>query len=258
MEETLTIGLIQSNLIWENATYNRIAFTEKIDRLTNVDIIILPEMFNTGFTMNPERVAETMTGDTIKWMLALAKQKNIAITGSLVIEENNQFFNRLLFVTPDGHIRHYDKRHTFTFAGEHIAYTAGTNQEIIEYKGWRIFPLICYDLRFPVWSRNTMLYDVLIYVANWPKPRIHAWDTLLAARAIENMSYSIGVNRVGTDQNEHEYVGHSAVYDPLGAQLTSCNDRETETVITLDKSPLIEARTRFNFLNDRDNFRLIL
>jgi len=256
MKDTLTLALIQSSLSWENAPENRDAFTQKIDRLGSVDLIVLPEMFSSGFTMNPERVAEPMDGDTVCWMRALASQKKAAITGSLVIESQGKYYNRLLFATPEGDLYHYDKRHTFTLAGEDKAYTAGTTQKIIVYKGWRICPLICYDLRFPVWSRNTAAYDLVLYVANWPKPRIQAWDALLTARAIENIAYCAGVNRVGKDQNNHEYIGHSAVYDALGSPIVRCGEEENETIITLHKSPLIDARKRFNFLADRDNFTL--
>ncbi len=211
MKNILKITIIQSELVWENSAQNRQVFLEKIKSISEVvDLIILPEMFTTGFTMNPEKVAETMDGETIHWLKYLAKEKNTAITGSLIIKEGNKYYNRLVFVHPTGEIKTYDKRHTFTLAGEDKIYTAGNKKLIVAYKGWKICPMICYDLRFPVWSRNTDDYNLLIYVANWPKPRITAWSTLLKARAIENMSYVVGVNRIGADDNGHEYSGNSA------------------------------------------------
>ncbi|HBK70487.1 MAG TPA: amidohydrolase, partial [Flavobacteriaceae bacterium] len=213
MKNILKITIIQSELVWENSAQNRQVFLEKIKSISEVvDLIILPEMFTTGFTMNPEKVAETMDGETIHWLKYLAKEKNTAITGSLIIKEGNKYYNRLVFVHPTGEIKTYDKRHTFTLAGEDKIYTAGNKKLIVAYKGWKICPMICYDLRFPVWSRNTDDYNLLIYVANWPKPRITAWSTLLKARAIENMSYVVGVNRIGADDNGHEYSGNSAAY----------------------------------------------
>ena len=213
----MKVALIQSSLFWENPIANRNHFGEKINAIfEEVDLIVLPEMFATGFTMNPEIVSETMEGETIQWMQSFAKAKNSAITGSIVIKENDNFYNRLVFVFPSGEIEFYDKRHLFTLAGEDKIYTAGHNKLIVEYKGWKICPLICYDLRFPVFSRNTENYDLLIYVANWPKTRINAWDALLKARAIENMSYTIGVNRIGEDDNGFHYNGHSQVVDFFG------------------------------------------
>lgn len=256
--QTLKIALVQTNLIWEHPSQNRKQLGEKINAITEtVDLIVLPEMFTSGFTMQPEVVAETMDGETMTWIKALAKAKNVAITGSLVISENDQHYNRLVFVLPSGEVKTYDKRHTFTLAGEHELYTAGDSKNIINYKGWNICPLICYDLRFPVWARNVESYDVLLYVANWPKPRINAWDALLKARAIENMSYCIGVNRVGLDANSHEYPGHCAVYDVLGEQLTNIepNCEETE-IVTLTKSHIETYRNKLKFLDDKDDFTL--
>lgn len=258
MAEKLRVAVIQSDLIWENPQENRIGFTNKIITITEpVDIIVLPEMFTTGFTMNPSKVSETMQGDTIHWMQKIAAQKNAAVTGSIIIKEKDRFYNRLLFVHPNGTIEHYDKRHTFTLAGEDKVYAAGTEKLLVDYKGWKICPLICYDLRFPVWARNVDDYEVLIYVANWPKVRTVAWDALLKARAIENMSYCIGVNRIGLDGHEHEYSGHSSVYDVLGSRLDSIpSEKEAIEIVTLDKSLLDSHRTSLNFLNDRDAFSL--
>ncbi len=174
----------------------------------------------------------------------------------VAIAENGNFFNRLFFVKPNGSTKHYDKRHTFTLAGENKIYTAGTKQLLVEYKGWKIYPQICYDLRFPVWNRNTMNYDMVLYVANWPKSRIYAWDTLLKARAIENMSYCIGVNRVGTDP-KNEYNGHSAAYNSLGEPISNLAPNEDSVeIVTLDKNHLIAIREKLQFLKDRDNFVL--
>ncbi len=258
MQDQLKIALIQSDLIWENLKQNFENFSEKIDRISeDVDLIILPEMFTTGFTMNAKDVAETMDGETVKWMKSKALSINAAIVGSFVVLEANNYYNRLLFVEPSGTIRYYDKRHTFTLVGEDKIYTAGAKKLIVDYKGWKICPLICYDLRFPVWARNTENYDVLLYVANWPKPRIPAWDALLKARAIENMSYCIGVNRVGVDGINSEYSGHSAAYDVLGNLITSIEPEKEQTQIAILERRHIEAyRNKLKFLDDRDLFTL--
>ena len=251
----MKIALVQSSLLWENPKENRNYFEQKINSITeNVDLIVLPEMFTSGFTMNPKAAAETMQGETVLWLQALAKAKNSAITGSLVIQENDNFYNRLVFIFPSGEIKTYDKKHLFTLAGEDKTYTSGIQKLIIEYKGFKICPLICYDLRFPVFARNTEDYDVLIYVANWPKPRINAWDALLKARAIENMCYTIGVNRIGEDPNKHTYPGHSQMIDFLGDYLIEPQENEGVFITTLNKNTLLEARQKFGFLNDRDAF----
>lgn len=245
-------------MVWEHPEQNRLNLFKKIESISKpVDLIVLPEMFTSGFTMNSSDVAETMQGDTVAWMKDLASKKQAAITGSLVIKENGNFYNRLLFVHPDGTLETYDKRHTFTLAGENKVYSAGANKLIVNYKGWKICPLVCYDLRFPVWSRNVENYDVLIYVANWPKVRVAAWDALLKARAIENMSYCIGVNRVGLDGNNHEYSGHSAAYDVLGNRMDSIPyDKEAIEIVTVNKKELETHRSKLNFLEDRDSFSL--
>ncbi len=258
MQKHLTVAIIQTHLIWENPIQNRLNFSKKIREIRDdVDLIILPEMFTTGFTMTPHNIAETMKGNTVEWMKQMAKETNAAITGSIVLSEGNDYYNRLLFVEPSGVIHSYDKRHTFTLAGEHLVYSAGSKHSIINYKGWKINPQICYDLRFPVWARNTEDYDLLFYVANWPKPRIAAWDALLKARAIENMCYCIGVNRVGLDANNLEYPGHSAVYDLFGNVVEACeNFKEDMVIATLDKDHLKNYRQKLQFLNDRDSFIL--
>ena len=254
----LKVTVIQSHLNWENPVANRINFSEKISAISEkTDLIVLPEMFTTGFSMNVANLAEDSEGETLKWLVSEAIKSNSAITGSLIIKEVDKHYNRLYFVFPDGSYKTYDKRHTFTLAEEHKFYTAGNKRIIVNYKEWKICPLICYDLRFPVWSRNTVDYDALIYVANWPVRRIAAWDALLKARAIENMSYCIGVNRVGLDGNGHEYNGHSAVYDVLGEQI-SIKDFEKEFVqtVSLDREHLETHRRHLQFLNDRDSFNL--
>ena len=253
----MKIALLQSSLIWENPKANRNHFEEKINALAEkVDLIVLPEMFSTGFTMNPEAVFETMEGETIQWMQSLAKAKNSAITGSLVIKENENFHNRLLFVFPSGEMQIYDKRHLFTLAGEDKVYTSGNQKLIVEYLGWKICPLICYDLRFPVFARNVENYDVLIYVANWPKSRIQAWDILLKARSVENLCYTVGVNRVGLDNNNLEYDGHSQMVDFLGNYALKPQETEGVFIVELNKQKLVETRKKLGFLNDRDSFEL--
>jgi len=258
MQSKLTIALLQSNLIWHNAAKNRINFSKKINSISEtVDMIVLPEMFTTGFSMHPQQIAETMQGETVKWMQQLASKKRVAIVGSIIISENNTYYNRFLFVHPSGEINQYNKKHLFTLAGEHEVYTSGKEKLIVDFKGWKVCPLICYDLRFPVWARNVEDYDILMYVANWPKPRIEAWDALLKARAIENMSYTIGVNRVGVDANNLEYSGHSAIYNCLGEKLIdTIPNQENIVIVTLDKKSLKNTRSKLNFLADRDFFKV--
>lgn len=256
--KTLKISLIQSHLLWENPAANRKNFSEKIVKIKEeTDIIVLPEMFTTGFTMNAESLSEENEGETLQWMRSEAIKKQSAITGSIIIKEGENYYNRLYFVFPNGSYKTYDKRHTFTLAGEHNTYSSGNERIVVDYKGWKVCLLICYDLRFPVWARNTTNYDVLLYVANWPKKRIAAWDALLKARAIENMCYCIGLNRVGLDGNGHEYSGHSAIYDVLGEQISTKDfEREFTETISISKDELEEHRKHLQFLNDRDKFTL--
>lgn len=258
MSDNLCVAVIQTNLLWEKVDDNLMNFETLIFKIVDkVDLIVLPEMFSTGFTMNPQNIAETMQGKTIFWMKSIAKQKNCALIGSLVIEENRKFYNRCVFAFPDGNIEFYDKRHLFTLSGENNVYSSQSNRVIVNFKGWKIYPLICYDLRFPVWSRNTEDYDLLIYVANWPKPRINAWDILLKARAIENMSYTIGVNRIGYDKNGYEYSGHSAILDFMGATMSHLSSNTEGILITdFSKTKQEEVRKKLNFLNDRDFFTI--
>lgn len=253
----MKVALIQSPLSWENPTANRDHFEEKINAISEkVDLIVLPEMFTTGFTMNPKAVFDTMQGETMVLLQSLSKAKNSAIAGSLIIKENESFYNRLVFVFPSGEVQFYDKRHLFTLAGEDKVYTAGREKLIVEYQGWKICPLICYDLRFPVFARNVEEYDVLLYVANWPKPRINAWDILLQARSVENLCYTIGVNRMGFDNNDFEYNGHSQAVDFLGNYTLEPQESEGVFVIELNKEQLLETRKRLSFLDDKDVFEL--
>lgn len=254
----MKISLIQTSLVWENHEANRQNFTSLINSIAgHTDIIVLPEMFATGFTMAPQGIAEAMQGETVRWMKEMAALKSCAITGSLVIGEDGKYYNRLLFVLPDGEIKQYDKRHLFSLAGEDKAYKSGTEKLIVEYRGWRICPFICYDLRFPVFSRNVEDYDLLLYVANWPQPRVLAWDTLLRARAIENMCYVAGVNRIGQDSNGHNYPGHSQAFDCLGAAVIEPSANEGVYTAVLDREAMLETRKKFGFLNDRDSFNVL-
>ena len=266
MQNELNVVGIQADLVWENPTQNLAFFEDKINMLSkNTDLVVLPEMFTTGFTMNPENVAEEMNGLSISWMQKMATENAIAICGSLVIYErpldcdksDKKYYNRLVFVHPCGKIETYNKRHSFTLAGEDKVYTSGSDKLIVSYKGWKICPLICYDLRFPVWARNTENYDLLIFMANWPVKRIKAWDTLLKARAIENMSYVIGVNRTGKDANEYVYSGNSLVLDFLGDELSVLKNNEVGVVkSTLVKTDLDNVREKLGFLNDMDAFHI--
>lgn len=253
----MKIALIQSDLYWEEVSKNRNNFESKINQIdSEVNLIVLPEMFSTGFTMNALAVAETMEGETILWMKAMAKQRNCAITGSLIITENHQFYNRMLFVFPSGEIQHYNKRHLFTLAGEDKTYTAGTEKVIVDYLDWKICLQVCYDLRFPVFTRNIENYDLLVYVASWPKIRTNAWDILLQARAVENLSYVIGVNRVGVDANNYEYIGHSQAVDYLGNYILEPQETENVFVVELDKNSMLETRKKLDFLSDKDLFEI--
>jgi omega-amidase len=253
----MKIAIIQTQLSWENPIENRKHFEQKINSISEeIDLVVLPEMFTSGFTMNPRSVAETMDGETIQLLKTLAKAKNCAITGSLVIAENNNFYNRMIFVFPNGNVAFYDKKHLFTLAGEDKVYTSGNQKKIVEFRNFKICLQICYDLRFPVFARNTEDYDLLIYVANWPKTRINAWDILLKARSVENMCYTIGVNRVGTDNNNLEYVGHSQIIDFLGNNIVEPQKNEGIFISNLDKIEMLSSRNKLGFLNDTDSFIL--
>jgi len=256
--ENLKITLLQSDLVWEDIQANLNAFTIKLNHLKKAaDVIILPEMFTTGFSMKSKNLAEKMIGKSVMWMRKKAKKLDVLILGSVIIKDQNKFYNRLIAAFPNASVKFYDKHHLFTLSEENKAYTAGKKRIQFKYKGWNICPLVCYDLRFPVWSRNNTNYDLLIYVASWPYHRITAWDTLLKARAIENMSFVVGVNRVGIDGNNLEYPGHSAIYNCLGKKLVATQkNREDIAHFTLSKSNLVENRKKLNFLNDMDSFKI--
>ncbi len=255
MTEKLKITIVQSNLIWENKEANLANFQKIIEDLAGkTDLIILPEMFTTGFSMKPAEFAEKPNGKTLTWMKNMAESSSAAIAGSIIIKENNKFYNRFLFVTKQG-IEQYDKRHLFAMAGEDKHYEQGKQSTLINYKGWKIRPQICYDLRFPVWSRNTDEYDLLIYVANWPEKRVAHWSALLRARAIENQAYVAGVNRIGFDGNNYPHSGDSAIYNPMGEIIskTKANQERAET-IELSYEELNKIRKNLPFLQDKDSF----
>ncbi len=262
--ETLRFSLIQTNLIWEDKAANLKNLEEKILSIQEpTNIVVLPEMFSTGFSMNPEQFAEPMDGETVEWMKKIAEKKGLILTGSLIIKEDEQFFNRLLWVLPTGQIGQYNKRHCFSLAGEDQHYAPGSKRAIATVGGWRINLQICYDLRFPVWARQQLQYDdegmypeydVLLYVANWPASRSHAWKTLLTARAIENQSYVIGVNRIGEDGKGINHVGDSMAVDPLGEVIYHATDGESVQTITIEKEKLDTIRERFPFWSDADGF----
>jgi predicted amidohydrolase len=260
MDDVLKVSLVQTSTFWENAKANLASLNSKLEQLEkDTDVVLLPEMFSTGFSVGKEGIAEKMNGQTVNWMLEKASEKDCLLMGSVLIEDNKNYFNRLIAAFPDGRLLHYDKRHLFSYAGEDKTFAKGTKRLTFSYKGFKICPLICYDLRFPVWARNDENYDILIYVANWPSPRIKAWDTLLKARSIENLCYTIGLNRVGDDYNKLNYPGHSAVYDPFGACLLSFEEHEEKIKsIRLEKSAVDTVRNKFSFLDDRDDFTVKL
>lgn len=254
MSKKLEIAIIQTNLIWEDKIAN-LNNLETYFKQINSEVVILPEMFTTGFSMNTG-LAETMSGDTILWMKKMSIEYNCYIIGSVIICENNNFYNRLICIK-NNFIEWYDKKHLFGFAGEDKSYTPGNQRKIVEINSFRINLQICYDLRFPVFARNQNDYDVLIYVANWPKKRALAWNTLLQARAIENQSYVIGVNRVGVDGLGNEYSGDSKVISPLGEIISECMPNNFDVKkITLEKDVIETIRKSFPFLNDADKFSL--
>ena len=272
---TLTISLIQTHLHWENKPANLQMLEEKIMGIaTKTEIVVLPEMFSTGFSMRPEELAETMEGETLQWMKRVAAQKKVILAGSVIIKEEaadglTNYYNRLIWMLPNGNYGVYDKRHRFAYAGEDDHYTAGSKRLIASVKGWKINLLVCYDLRFPVWARQSpsrlrekgsgaeVEYDVLIYVANWPERRIHAWKTLLQARAIENQCYVVGANRTGDDGNNIHYSGESMIIDPLGEVLYTKKDEEDIYTITLEKTHLDSVREKFPFWKDADDFMIM-
>lgn len=264
---TLTITTIQADLRWEDKAANLGRFEEKILGIKEpTEIVVLPEMFSTGFSMKPQVLAETMDGPTIAWMKTIAAEKKIILTGSIIIEEEGHYFNRLIWMLPNEQYGYYDKRHRFAYAGENEHYSAGRRRLIASVKGWKVLLQVCYDLRFPVWSRQTpdegvsadagLEYDCIIYVANWPERRSLAWRTLLQARAIENQSFVIGVNRVGMDGNNIYHSGDSSIIDPLGEVLCQESNKETIVTQTIGKERLDEVRSRFPFWRDADHFTI--
>ncbi|MCO5291866.1 MAG: amidohydrolase [Chitinophagaceae bacterium] len=259
----LSFTLIQTHLHWEDKVANLQMLQQKIESISQkTEIVVLPEMFSTGFSMNPAKLAETMTGDTVQWMKNIAGRKKLILTGSLIIEEAGKYFNRLIWMLPNGQYGHYDKRHLFAYANEDEQYSAGSKRLIASVNGWKINLQICYDLRFPVWARQSPAdneeaeFDVLVYVANWPQSRATAWKTLLRARAIENQCFVIGVNRIGNDGNNIYHSGESTVVDPLGEVLYQKADEEDIFTISLDKERLAAVRSRFPFWKDADKFKI--
>ncbi|PJJ54424.1 amidohydrolase [Hymenobacter chitinivorans] len=255
----LTVSFVQASLQWHDPAANWAELGQHIEEISiPTDLIVLPEMFTTGFSMDAANLAETMDGPSVAWMKQLAASRDAVVTGSIIIRDQDQYFNRLLWVRPDGMLSYYNKRHLFGVAGEKDVYTAGTERLVEEWRGWRICPLVCYDLRFPVWSRNsaTAPYDLLLYVANWPASRRTAWITLLRARAIENLAYTIGVNVVGIDGNSLAYAGDSALLDMRGEYLVEVGNHETSITRTLRRADLEAFRERFPALHDGDAFYL--
>ena len=256
LKNNLQVAAIQFDIKWESKHENLRIIEKYFSKISKIDIVLLPEMFTTGFTMQSEKFSENMEGETIKWMELWSKKLGSAIGGSIIISEGSEIYNRFVFVTPEKEIFFYDKRYTFTLANENMYYTKGSNLGIFEYKGWKICSRICYDLRFPVWSRNKYNYDLLIYVANWPKTRIKAWDTLLRARAIENMSYCLGVNRVGNDGNKKSYPGHTTFFNYLGDKVaTSIEDKNNIISFNFKKDEMISTRKELKFLDDVEDFK---
>src|SRR5580692_12604683 len=279
---TLTVTTIQPDLQWEDKAANLQRLEEKIDGIgVHTELVVLPEMFSTGFSMRPEAFAERMDGPAVGWMRSVAARKKIILTGSLIVEEDGNYFNRLIWMLPNGQYGCYDKRHRFAYAGEDEHYTAGQKRLVASVKGWKVLLLVCYDLRFPVWSRQQpapaaealakaahpaspagtaaqadLEYDLIVCIANWPERRSHAWKTLLQARAIENQSYVIGVNRVGEDGNQIAHSGDTMIIDPLGEILYHGAEKEEVFTQTLHKDKLEEIRQRFPFWKDADHFHI--
>ena len=257
MTANLRVTMIQADLAWQDPATNRRNLAAHFRGLAgHTDLIVLPEMFTTGFSMAADSLAETMAGATVGWLREEAAAIGCAITGSLIVEENGRHYNRLVWATPDGDIAHYDKRHLFRMAREQEHYAAGDRRLVVELKGWRLCPLVCYDLRFPVWSRSRGDYDVLLYVANWPSRRRAAWSMLLRARAIENVCYVVGVNRVGKDGNGASYSGDSVALDFLGQVLAGDRDGVLVETVVLDRESLATFRRDFPAHLDADDFEL--
>lgn len=254
----LNVALIQSELVWQDAAANRAYFAEQFSKLREVDLVLLPETFNSGFSMQSNLIAEEMTGPTVQWLQQQAMFYQWAICGSVAIKTAEGVHNRLLFVHPDGSIEYYDKKHLFRMANEHQHYVAGACRKVVQYKGFRLMLQVCYDLRFPVFARNRGDYDVLIYVANWPQARREIWRTLLAARAIENQAYVLGCNRVGQDDNGFDYSGDSLVLDYLGQPQAELKPHQAGVLLAdLDLVQLQDFRQKFPAMLDADDFSLL-
>ena len=248
----MRVTILQRNIEWANPAVNIQRADEAINRNAGADLYVLPEMFSTGFCTQPEGIAESSESDTLRWMQRKAAEKNAAIAGSVAIEQEGRYYNRFYFVKPDGSVAHYDKKHLFTYGGEHLRFTAGEERVVVEWRGVRILLEVCYDLRFPIWARNRGDYDMILYVASWPTPRVAAWSALLVARAIENQCYVAGVNRVGTDP-ACEYCGGSVVIDPYGKHIATCADGvECEATAEVDMAALEVFREKFPVLRDAD------
>lgn len=253
----IKVTVLQTDIVWEEAKVNRMAVEQLIEKHCDTDLFVLPEMFSTGFSMNPMEIAEDEGGETLQWMCRIAALRQCAIAGSLSVREAGKFYNRFYFVCPDGTVYHYDKRHLFGFGGEDKQYTSGDERVIVSYKGFRFLLQICYDLRFPVWSRCRNDYDAVIYVANWPASRREVWNILLKARALENQCYVIGVNRVGNEP-QCLYDGGSMIISPYGKILVACTDGKEEVAgALLAREPLDSFRKRFPVLDDGDDFELL-
>ncbi len=258
----LRLALIQSPLYWENGVANLAMFEEKMSVLDGPqDIILLPEMFSTGFTMNAEKLAEPMNLTTFRWMKFQAERLQAVVAGSFIVKENGKYFNRFIWMRPDGTHESYDKRHLFRMAREEQVYSPGKERLVVEHQGWKICPMICYDLRFPVWSRNRregggLSYDVLLYVANWPAPRHTAWESLLKARAIENLCYAAGVNRIGTDGNGIDHQGGSMAFDMKGRVIADAGEQEGSCQVVFPADDLQRYREKFPAFLDADEFEI--
>lgn len=255
--ENLKVALVQTHLEWENSAQNLKKFENLLSTIETVDLVVLPEMFNTGFSMNVEQLAQTESGEAVNWMKKTALANNFALAGSLMIQEDADYFNRFVMVYPCTGIETYDKRHLFRMGNEDKIFTPGKTHPVFKYEGWGIRPQVCYDLRFPVWSRNKNNYDLLIYVANWPAPRREVWKTLLKARAIENQCYVIGVNRIGSDGMNLQYKGDSMVIDYKGNVIADLpEDADGIVYATLSLPELHKFRDKFPVYLDADDFEV--
>lgn len=255
VKENISIAVVQTLLYWENIDANLTMFSELLSKAKTADLYILPEMFTTGFSMQPQKYGKESYEKGLSWLKRTAKEKQAAIVASMMVRDNENYYNRLFFVTPSQDIFTYDKKHLFGLGNEQQHYTSGKEQLIVDYLGWKIHPLICYDLRFPVWSRNTVDYDLLLYVANWPQKRINHWRSLLIARAIENQCYVAACNRIGDDANGIAHNGNSIIVEYSGEVLAESIDEATILYQNLSKSHLLKFKKAFPFLGDKDKFK---